>query len=396
MLRPKADPVPILLICSFFFSVSMGAVNYSILFYLKDLFQADKGLIGLAVSLQGLVYVAAMLILLKWNLRSFRTGILTGILWAPICIAVYLVVPFLGVTLVFHAVFGVSMALFWPRMGAWISKGKDGADLGRIMGRFNLAWSSGGILAPLMGGLLLTADVRLPFIVGIVMAVLIFAVAYLGLAKDLVKPAAAEKTALPRAGSFKTPLRFPARLGMISLTFFVGTLMNIYPVYARDAFHINEALIATFLMARMTVNALGFILWSRLKFWHFQPWVIPGVQAGLALLALLFPLAGNPVLVFILYAFVGALFSFQYSFVQFHNNAGYNDRTRGNTLHEIVINTGYILGNLTCGWVSETFSMNAAFVWTAGVVLALGIAQLVLLGPRLKGGKAYCQAEVQS
>ena len=387
----KADPVPVLLICAFFFSIAIGSVNYAIIFYLKDLFHVDKGIIGVAASVQSLVYLATMLVFLKWRTPSARNVILAALFWAPICIATYLVVPFLGVTLAFHGLFGIATALFWPRVGGWVSRGKEGADLSRNMGRFNLSWSAGGIIAPLAGGILLTADVRLPFLVTTGLLILLFVLALLTLGHEPV--VSREASGSDTLAAVKTPLRLPARLGMVSLCFFVGTLMNIYPAYARDAFHVNEALIGTFLMARMAFNAAGFLVWSRLTFWHFQPWVVPTVQVLTLVLVLLFPFADQPLQVFGLYALVGVLFSFQYSYCQFHSNAGYVDRTRGNTIHEMVINAGYIFGTAVCGWVSEVVSMSGAFWLAAAVALVLGVIQLILLGPRLAKGKAFCLAE---
>lgn len=394
MQRPSPSrPVTLVLAVVFFFSLVVGAVNYSMIFYLKDLFHAGKSLIGLAAAGQTLVQMVTMILLLRWHRPPFRTLVLVALAWAPACIGAYLLFPVLGITMALHALFGLSMAFFWPQVAGWLASGREGADLGRIMGRFNMAWSTGGLAAPTLGDLMLGVDLRMPFAAAVTVLGLLFLLiaVFLGAGADSAQGGAS--TVGGRDGAVKTPLRFPARLAMVSTSFLIGVLMNIYPAYARDTFHLSEALIGTFLMARMAVNALGFVVWSRMTFWHFQPWAALAGQTGVAALAAAFALAGHPMAVLFLYGLVGVLFSFQYSYSQFHSSAGAPDRNRANTIHEVVLNVGFVLGTAGGGWVAETFSMGAGF-WTAAVLaLAVGAVQVALLGPRLAGGKTYCLRE---
>lgn len=390
--RPSA--ASILLGASFLFSLAIGSVNYAMIFYLKDLFHADKSIIGLTAALQTLVYIVSMLVLMRRKSLSYRTLILGAAVWAAACIAVYLLVPVLAVTMAFHGLFGLSMTLFWPRVAGWLSGATEGKNLGKVMGQYNLAWSSGGLIAPILGGTLVTVDLRLPFLLGGFLLLCVALLLAWGL-RTAGPPAASPAAEGEPTAPGKTPLRFPARLGMVSISFLIGALVNIYPAYAKDTFHISEGLIGTFLMARMGFNALGFLVWSRLSFWHFQPWAALGVQALLLVLALVFPWAGHPVTVFFLFAAAGLLFSFQFSYSQFHSNAGHPDRIRATTLHEVVLNLGMISGTALGGWVSETVSMNAVFLMAAAVTAAVAAAQTVLLGHRLLKGKAYCENEVR-
>jgi len=393
-LKPR-DPwpfVPILLSAAFFFSLAVGSINYAMIFYLKDWFHADKGVIGLTAAGQTLVYIASMLLLLRGRTPRYRAIILFALGWPPVCIAVYLLVPMLGTTMLFHGLFGLAMTFFWPRVAGWLSSGLEGKVLGRVMGQYNMAWSSGGLIAPILGGTLVAIDPRLPFLIGGALLLAVFGFVFTGLRTPGPKTEPTPDQGSPGPG--KTPLRFPARLGMVSISFLLGGLLNIYPAYAKDTFHLNEGLIGTFLMARMAFNALGFLIWSRLSFWHFQPWAALAVQALILALTLVFPLAGHPVTVFLLFGVAGLLFSFQFSYSQFHSNAGHPDRIRATTIHEVVLNVGMILGTALGGWVSEAFSMATVFALATVVTVGIAGVQVVLLGPRLVRGKAFCMAEV--
>ncbi len=153
----------VLFVAAFCMSLASGIENYALIFYVRDLFGADKTAVGLISAGLDLFYFIGILAFLAWK-KPHPRFILWLATWAmALCIGVYLAVPDWTVTFVFHCLFGLAMALFWPRMMGWLSWGLEGKDLGRTMGRFNFSWAFGGILAPWLGGLLVEGDPRWPF-----------------------------------------------------------------------------------------------------------------------------------------------------------------------------------------------------------------------------------------
>ena len=127
----------VLFAASFCLSLASGIENYALIFYVRDLFGADKTAVGLISAGLDLFYFVGILGFLAWK-KPHPRFVTWLAAWAmALCIGVYLLVPNWTVTFVFHCLFGLAMALFWPRIMGWLSWGVEGNALGRTMGRFN-------------------------------------------------------------------------------------------------------------------------------------------------------------------------------------------------------------------------------------------------------------------
>lgn len=367
-------------------SLGSGIVNYALIFYVRDLFEADRTAVGLISSALTLAYFVGILAFLSWK-KPHPRFVLWLAAWAmALCIGVYLLVPSWTVTFVFHSLFGLAMALFWPRIMGWLSWGAEGKDLGRIMGRFNFSWAFGGILAPYLGGLLVEVNPRLPFFVALGLLAVTGALMPLGAAlfprlrerQAAIPPAGRDETVPTSAGP--TPLRYPARLGVAGAYFLTGALLFIFPAYAKDSLGFSEALTGSFLLVRMAAATLGFEVWGRWTFWHFRFWPLAVGMVLLVALILVLPLGSQPWQFYLLFAGVGLVFSFLYSFALFHGVAGSVHRERSMTIHEAVLNVGLFTGTALGGWVSQSWSMAATFALCAWVGVGLFAVQLVQKG----------------
>jgi MFS family permease len=371
----------VLFAASFFMSLASGMVNYSLIFYVRDLFGVDKTAVGFISSGLTLAYFLGILGFLAWK-KPHPRFVLWLASWAmAACVAVYLLIPNWTVTFVFHALFGLAMALFWPRIMGWLSWGVEGRDLGRTMGRFNFSWAFGGILAPWLGGLLVEADPRWPFLTAIALLATVGllmplgARLFSGMKAHQGRSDVVETTDSESQGP--TPLRHPARLGVAGAYFLTGALLFIFPAFAKESLGFSESLTGSFLLVRMLAATIGFEIWGRWTFWHFK---FPPVAIGMVVLLgliLLFPLGTAPWQFYLLFAGVGLVFSILYSYALFHGVAGSVHRERSMTIHEAVLNIGLFLGTALGGWVSDTWSMNAVFGLCAAVALALLAAQIV-------------------
>jgi MFS family permease len=370
----------ILFAAAFMLSLAVGIVNFALIFYVQDLFAADRAAIGLISSAQTLTYFLGLVVFLPWK-RPHPRYVLWLSSWSMAgCILVYLIAPAWTVTFLFHSLFGLALSLFWPRIMGWLSWGLEGRDLGTTMGKFNLSWSSGGILAPYLGGLLVEQDRRLPFLastflllaVGLLMP--IGSRIYTGF-KDRQSQQADQGEAGKRepvgSGPGRLPgpsaLRYPVRVAVVSTYFLSGAILFIFPAYAKEHLGYAESLIGSFLLVRMAVSSLGFSLWGRWTFWHFRFWPLVVVTILFILLGLTFPLAAQVWQFFSLFAAVGLALSFLYSYALFHGAAGSRNRERSMSIHEGSINLGLFFGMILGGWISVAWSMDAVFYICAAV-----------------------------
>jgi len=362
-------------------SLASGMVNYALIFYVRDLFGADKTAVGLISSGLTLAYFIGILVFLSWKKPHPRFILWLATWTMSLCIGVYLLIPNWTVTVVFHCLFGLAMALFWPRLMGWLSWGVEGKDLGRVMGRFNFSWASGGILAPFLAGLLVEVDPRLPFVVALV---LLAATGLLMPVGAKLFPRLRERQVpdqVEEAPTGKpTPLRYPARLGVANAYFLTGALLFIFPAFAKESLGYSESLTGSFLLVRLTAATLGFEIWGRWTFWHFRFGPLVGGMLLLMVLVLMFPLGTQPWHFYLLFAAAGVVFSFLYSYAIFHGVAGSVNRERSMTIHEAVLNVGLFLGTALGGWVSQTWSMATAFGLCACVGGGLLVVQFVQRG----------------
>ena len=58
---------------------------------------------------------------------------------------------------------GVAHSMFWPAVQSWVSEKTGKQSLRTTLGIFNVAWSTGLMLGPLVAGLLFRLSYRLPF-----------------------------------------------------------------------------------------------------------------------------------------------------------------------------------------------------------------------------------------
>jgi DHA1 family multidrug resistance protein-like MFS transporter/DHA1 family quinolone resistance protein-like MFS transporter len=383
----------ILFAASFLVSLASGMENYALIFYVRELFGADKTAVGWISGCFDLAYLAGILVFLRWKAPHPRKVLAASGLAMALCIAVFLLVPNWTVTFVFHALFGVAMALFWPRIMGWLSWGAEGVVLTRTMGLFNTSWSLGAILSPWLGGLLVELDPRWPFMVAIVLLAamaLLFPVAsrrFPAMRHPAPKQPTSTESAgdkAPAAGLGLSPLRYAARVGIAATYFFSGTLLFIFPVWAKESLGFSESLTGSLLLVRMVAATLGFSLWGRWGFWHHKFWPLAVGGLALASLVLLFPLGTALWQFYLLFAAAGLLFSFLYSNTLFHGVSGSLNRERSTTFHEALINIGLFLGTVLGGWVSQTWSMDSAFTLCAAVIVVLVGLQTVLYSANLR------------
>ena len=169
----KPTYLNILMVATFLFSLAAGMVSFAIVFYVKQRFNADHTMIGLITSGQTFFYLAGVLgFSLNKNTHP-RYFIGLSALSMVVFLSAYLIFPYWRLTLIFGSLYGLGMALFWPRISGWISWGLEGNNLSKTMSRYNFSWSSGGIISPALSGFLVEKNVVFPFLASIFLLLLI-------------------------------------------------------------------------------------------------------------------------------------------------------------------------------------------------------------------------------
>lgn len=283
---------------------------------------------------------------------------------------------------VLYGLSGVSIALFWPVIMGWMSRDLDGPALSRVMSRFNISWSSGAILSPLLGGWLSSRAVALPIFVAA--GVALAAAALLAATPRLVPEPRRDgglRVGSGAVGSAKeksTRLRYAAWVGVFTTYVALGVLANVFPLSAREDLHLDKSLIGMVLLSRGLFTTLGFALLGQMVFWHHRSGPMLLGQIGLAGCAAALVCVRYPLGIGAILAAIGLLGALCYFNSMFHGLVGSANRTARRAIHEFILGLGAISGSVFGGMIYQRASMATVFRLVAALLLAGVLVQAAI------------------
>jgi len=367
---------------AFFVAFGMGIKILGSVFYIREIFNASPSQIGFFNATWSCTYIISCLLLrLLYNRAIPTRAMMLSTFFMGAVLLGMVSIRIFALTFIFHGLFGIAEAVFWPSAMGWLSEGIEGAHLGRRMSVYNLSWSTGLIVGPLVAGVLSTVSPSLPLFVGsgvlfTVSALIIGAGAFM----PQLKPSARVKTGQgdeSRASDESTRLRYPAWIGLFTTYVVIGILFSVFPVYALEELGIGKGLIGFLLQLRALCSTMGFVALGRTEIWHFRPGQMIAGQFVQACAVLLMGFTSSPLLIALLIAVIGLSMSLSYFNSLFHAVSGSVDRAARMAIHEAVLSAGLIVGSLVGGVVYEHSSMTAVYVICAACILAGIAAQAV-------------------
>jgi DHA1 family multidrug resistance protein-like MFS transporter/DHA1 family quinolone resistance protein-like MFS transporter len=368
---------------AFLASLAIGIVNFAMLFVVKERFHAGAEAVGWFTALWAMAYFAGCMLLKGLSDKlGPRVSMAMMNLGTALLFVAFFLLPSLASAFVVYGLYGFLCAFFWPPMMGWLSTGLEGSRLSKAMSAFSLAWSSGGIFAPYLGGLLAEKDLLLPVYVG-VGCFLVNALLILGTRRGIPTPTIGnEVLSGVTVEDRSTPLRYPAWIGVFLVYALLAVFFNIFPVFAKDELLLSESRIGFLLLVRALFAAMGFYALGRFEFWHFRKrYIFLGVALLLFLDLAFLPLR-SPLAFGLGLAALGLVQALCYNASIFYGASGARDRTRRMTIHESLLTAGQILGSIGGGFVYAGLSWSAIFACLA-VLIVLGLlAQIILVRRR--------------
>lgn len=374
---------------SFVTSVALGVISLGFLFVAKDAFGAKPTVVGSLGASFSMSYFLGCL-----TLRSFvarfkpRTAMLVNLSAGAVLMAVFLVKPGIVQAFAVYSLYGFLTAFFWPPIMGWLSKGLEGAELGKATSVFSVSWSVGGMVGSFLAGVLSERGKFLPLYAA--MALFIVNAAFVAASRSFMRDepeAGPSRESSVLSEDRSTPLRFPAWLGAILAYLVMGILFNVFPVFARDELRMSESAVGFVLTIRATTTTIGFYLLGRFTFWQFKRAALPALSVAMALTLAAIIARGTPAAFGVGLAVIGLLQSIIYNNSLFYATSGARDRDKRATIHEALLTFGNVIGSVAGGALYQAFSMTAVFVALAST-LALGAAAQALMvsaGPGREG-----------
>jgi predicted MFS family arabinose efflux permease len=375
------------------FNLACGLTGFGIIFYARDAFQASAGQIGWLAAMPQLAYLAGCLafpplfgLILPRHYLIAATGgtalLLAGLLTARSLPGVF----------VLYGLSGFLIALFWPPLMGWLSRGLEEQALNRTLRNFNLTWSSSHIVSPYAAGLLLERGGRLPLWAAAAisaLACLLLWAAALALPKiraDRERELTGRRDT--QAPDRSTPLRYPGWVGLVAGYLLMGLLSGVFPLFLRDTLGFPESRAGLLLLVRAFFSTAGFWLLGRSSLWHFRPLPMVLGQAALAALTLGLSFARSFLPLALLLAPMGSLTALSYNEGLFHGMSGSSRRAARMAIQEAVRTVGFVAGAAGSGLLLQRTSFPRILGITAAAILMATAVQAVLAWRPAGGGQA--------
>jgi DHA1 family multidrug resistance protein-like MFS transporter/DHA1 family quinolone resistance protein-like MFS transporter len=257
------------------------------------------------------------------------------------------------------------------------------------MSYFNISWSIGLIIGPLVAGVLSARSPELPLYAG---SLLFFATCLLMVAGSALLPKVrsdretdSPNRSLKGEMDCSSFFRFPGWVGMFTTFVVIGMVISIFPVFARDELTLRKEVIGVLMQSRTFIATFVFIILGHTVFWHFK--IAPMImgQMGLAIVVFAMNFTTSPPILAALISLLGAFRSLSYSNSLFHGVSGSVNRAGRMAVHEALLAAGLIFGSAFGGELYQRYSMTAVYGFCAAVVLSGAFAQLAIYLMMRKG-----------
>lgn len=278
---------------------------------------------------------------------------------------------------------GLSASLFWPSLQAWLAELTEGGrrELSRNIGLFNILWSIGFMLGPVVTGYLWGVAPELTFRLPAALVLLegiALALTPRGVRRD--EPSVEEFQQSHEDGDRFLKL---AWIGNFA-AFFAGAIVMVMFPKLGVTLRFSDPTIGWVLFA-YRMGQVAVFVWTRYEHrWQYRLWPLP-LALGLAAVGSGVGGVTSNIVVFSLgFALVGACAGLTYVSSLFYSlHARPDGRARTSGFHEAVLGSGGFLGPLLGGIAAQSFTLHAPFFLGAAVLVLAVMAQLRLAaGPR--------------
>lgn len=389
------------------FSVAVGLT--AIPFFVMRQLHGGPKMLGIIGAINSIVYTMACLVSARIVTKAAH-----GLNWSITGIALFAVSW--GLAPLFHnrficatlfAVGNFALALCWPAMHSWIGAEPDLRRRARRMGRFNIAWSLGLTVGPLMAGWLSDVNLRFPFILLAATAVLVFLLLkslpherdHFGQASQDMLDARAEHDRASEA------FLYSAWFANLMGCFLANATRSIFPNRVEELVKAGQLRVLSengetplisagaatqfsWLVCVLAFSVAGtFLLMGRSKWWHHNFRFLFWLQVAAAVAFWVLGTTHSLILMALCFLVVGIMGGATFFAAVFYSMADADKKHSRAAVNEGMVGAGGFLGSLAFGLLADRYSIETAF-HCAPLFIAVGLAaQLFLLKWRSNAGR---------
>ena len=368
MISKNITKVLVLDVVSFLGQGVIYMINLALVYYLRYSNGISSSVVGFAASTYTLAFFLGCMFLYPIY-AHFSGPTLIGASFVGMSVAILILIQVSSIWLIFLCLvlYGLFMSLLWAPLEAWLMDDTDERTINGILGSFNLSWSLGVGLSPLITTWIVSMNPRDVFVIGIAVFIILW------LTTSILSRFCRPRRASGGDGGIDTTVGADSKsvdaIRVISwsvafLAYAVqAVLLNIFPMFAKDVLGISEQMSGTILFMRGMATCAFLILLSRTSWWQLRLSMIIVAEVLIALVVLALGFFDSIAVIAISILFFGILFSLCVSFSSFHSACGVGDKVRTMRIHEGVINLGSVVGTGLGGLIYERIGYR--FVWVA-------------------------------
>jgi len=370
---------------------------------------AMSGTFGAA---QGAAYALVCLTSSRFVLRA-KNGLnwaVTGLLLNTLFIGL---VPFFRSFWVcgFLGMVGIGgLALVWPALHSYVGGEPDRDLRSRRMSGFNLAWSLGFALSPLLAGRLFEIDYRLPFVVTCVLNVtVVLVLRSLPHEHDHHGRETAEALEFhAEADRASERFLYSAWLATLMGNFLAQVARTVFPRRVEDLVAAGELRLlwesapspelmeravekfSVLVFSLSLVSAIVFLVMGHTRFWRHRPGILFGIQASAALAFYVLGSTQSLVVMAFCFVLVGLNAGFSFFSSVYYSVSNWQLKHRRTAINEGVVGLGGFTGCLLFGYLAKSYGLSMPFHYTPLMMGAALVAEGALLRLRksVAGGRS--------
>jgi len=296
---------------------------------------------------------------------------------------------------------GASLGMVWPAVQAWLAErtAEGQRALNRNLGLFNISWSSGLLLGPLVAGYIWRDSLpALPFVLCGALGCAILLVLLLtpgggpGVRRETTE---AGNESESQGTSLWPVLMKLAWLGNFSSWFAGATIQTMFPKLALDAeMNLSHRVVGVIIFCYWGALMASFFLARTTQRWQFKMWplvVAEFTSMGAMIAATLW--AGSAAAFGACFAVSGAAAGVTYVSSLFYSiNGPAESCGRRTGFHEAVLGVGSLAGGLISGEVATLLGLRAPYLAVSAIIVLVIVVQITVWANRVRHARLSAAA----
>ncbi len=317
---------------------------------------------------------------------------------------------------IFSAVSFIGMAFCWPAFYAWVGTSNNDRDRQFSLALFNISWSMGFTISPLVAGPMYDFDYRLPYIILLGTSLVSLFVLFIlpprwNREEEFDNQTKPINIDTDKVDELNGMYLYPFWIGVFLANFLVVVLRATYPEHLKNMVEngllrflyesspspmllSNPATKFSLPSAMLSLGTVGlFISMARTTFWKYRISVLFISQVLSSIAILLISVTRSLVLISLCFAIIGANHGLTFFASTFYSTQNPEFSHRRASINEGLVGFGGVVGSYALGNLVNSYGVSISYKIIIGVVVLVMVAEYITFNFMKKREKVSYQHE---